>query len=174
MSTVAFWVCGVVPRQVSEPLASKRVVQVSSPAPKVTYRFGMDGSGKFATEASEAEPGQRFEEVTCYLCWWFLACALQAIEEHCSFLSDKFLSELLCLSCPGQCGYALGPAKTYILRGIPRTCAIKTRAVTDNSTIKKGVCKGTDGPVRGTDGPVRGTKGPVTGTGPLLIARNPF
>ena len=26
----------------------------------------------------------------------------------------------------------LGPAKTYILRGTPRTCAIKTRAVTDN------------------------------------------
>ena len=29
-------------------------------------------------------------------------------------------------------GYSLGPAKTYILRGTPRTCAIKTRAVTDN------------------------------------------
>ena len=28
--------------------------------------------------------------------------------------------------------YMLGPAKTYILRGTPRTCAIKTRAVTDN------------------------------------------
>ena len=68
----------------------------------------------------------------------------------------------------------LGPAKTYILRGTPRTCAIKTRAVTDNSTIKKGLCKGNRGPVRGTDGPVRGSKGPVTGTGPLLIARNPF
>ena len=27
---------------------------------------------------------------------------------------------------------ALGPAKTYILRGTPRTCAIKTRNVTDN------------------------------------------
>ena len=26
----------------------------------------------------------------------------------------------------------LGPAKTYILRGTPQTCAIKTRAVTDN------------------------------------------
>ena len=28
--------------------------------------------------------------------------------------------------------YFLGPAKTYILRGIPRTYAIKTRAATDN------------------------------------------
>ena len=28
--------------------------------------------------------------------------------------------------------YVLGPAKTYILRGIPRTYAIKTRAATDN------------------------------------------
>ena len=28
--------------------------------------------------------------------------------------------------------YELGPAKTYILRGTPRTCAIQTRAVTDN------------------------------------------
>ena len=26
----------------------------------------------------------------------------------------------------------LGPAKTYILRGTPRTCAFKTRAATDN------------------------------------------
>ena len=76
--------------------------------------------------------------------------------------------------------YTLGPAKTYILRGTPRTYAIKTRAVTDNSTIKKGPRKGnggpvrgTDGPVKGTEGPVRGTEGPVTGT-PLLVARNPF
>ena len=29
-------------------------------------------------------------------------------------------------------GNCLGPAKTYILRGTPRTCAIQTRAVTDN------------------------------------------
>ena len=28
--------------------------------------------------------------------------------------------------------YRLRPAKTYILRGTPRTCAIKTRAATDN------------------------------------------
>ena len=28
--------------------------------------------------------------------------------------------------------HGLGPAKTYILRGTPRTYAIKTRAVTDN------------------------------------------
>ena len=28
--------------------------------------------------------------------------------------------------------YKLGPAKTCILRGTPRTYAIKTRAVTDN------------------------------------------
>ena len=28
--------------------------------------------------------------------------------------------------------YVLGPAETYILRGTPRTYAIKTRAVTDN------------------------------------------
>ena len=70
--------------------------------------------------------------------------------------------------------YLLGPAKTYILRGTPQTCAIKTRAVTDNQTIKGGPHKRNRGPVRGTEGPVRGTEGPVTGTGPLLIARNPF
>ena len=28
--------------------------------------------------------------------------------------------------------YTLGPAKTYVLRGTPRTYATKTRAVTDN------------------------------------------
>ena len=71
-------------------------------------------------------------------------------------------------------GYLLGLAKTYILRGTPRTYAIKIRAVTDNSTIKKGPRKGNRGPVRGTDGPVLGTEGPVTGAGPLLIAQNPF
>ena len=63
--------------------------------------------------------------------------------------------------------FTLGPAKTYILRGTPRTRAIKTRAVTDNWTIKKG-------PRKGNGGSVRGSEGPVTGTGPLLIARNPF
>ena len=31
-----------------------------------------------------------------------------------------------------NCGYPLGPAKTYILRGTPQTYAIKSRAVTDN------------------------------------------
>ena len=72
----------------------------------------------------------------------------------------------------------LGSAKTYILRGTSRTYANKTRAVTDNETIKKGPCKGNRGPVRGTDGPVSGTEGPVTGTGPrtkpLLIAPVPL
>ena len=73
----------------------------------------------------------------------------------------------------------LGPAKTYILRGTPQTCAIKTRAVTDNQTIKKGLCKGNRGPVRGTDGPVRGTKGcnrnraPFNCTKSFLIAPVP-
>ena len=61
--------------------------------------------------------------------------------------------------------FIIGPAKTYILRGTPRTCAIKTRAATDNQTIKKGPRKGNRWP-----GPVRGTEGPVTGTGPLLVA----
>ena len=32
----------------------------------------------------------------------------------------------------GRKQHWLGPAKTYILRGTPRTCAIKTRAATDN------------------------------------------
>ena len=41
----------------------------------------------------------------------------------------------------------LGPAKTYALRGTPRTYAIKTRAPTDNSTTKKGPQKGNRGPV---------------------------
>ena len=57
----------------------------------------------------------------------------------------------------------LGPAKTYILRGTPRTYAIKTRAVTNNLRIKST-------PVRGTDGAVRGTEGPVARTKLFLIA----
>ena len=69
--------------------------------------------------------------------------------------------------------HILGTAKTYILRGTPRTYAIKTRAVTDNLTTKKDPRKGNREPVRGTDGPVRETEGPVTGTGPPLIAQNP-
>ena len=68
----------------------------------------------------------------------------------------------------------LGPAKTYILRGTPRTYAIKTRAVTDDWTIKKGPCKGNRGPVTGTDGPARGTEGPVTGTGPSFNCTKPL
>ena len=68
----------------------------------------------------------------------------------------------------------VGPAKTYILIGTPRTYASKTWAVTDNWTIKKGPRKKNRGPVRGTDSPRRGTEGPVTGTGPPLIAQNPF
>ena len=70
--------------------------------------------------------------------------------------------------------YVFGPAKTYILRGTPRTHAIKARVATDNLTIKKDPRKGNRRPVKGTDGPVRGIEDPVTGTGPLLIARNPF
>ena len=35
---------------------------------------------------------------------------------------------------------ALGPAKTHILRGIPRTYEINTGALTNNSTMKKGPC----------------------------------
>ena len=61
--------------------------------------------------------------------------------------------------------FTLGPAKTYILRGTPRTHAIQIRAVTENQTIEKGPRKGNRGPVRGTDGCVKGTKGPVRGTG---------
>ena len=68
----------------------------------------------------------------------------------------------------------LGPVKPVFLRGTPRTCAIKTRAVTDNSTIKKGPRKWNGGPVKGTDGSVRGTEGPATGIGAPLIAQNPF
>ena len=63
--------------------------------------------------------------------------------------------------------YALGPANIHILRGTRRTFAIKTRAVIDSWTIKKGPCKGNRGPVSGTDGPVRRTEGPETGTSPL-------
>ena len=55
MAVIIFWLCGAVSRQVSVPLVSKRVVQVSSPAPKVTYCFGMDGSGKFAAEVSDLD-----------------------------------------------------------------------------------------------------------------------
>ena len=40
----------------------------------------------------------------------------------------------------------LGPAKTYILGGTRRTCAIKTWAVTNTWRIKEGV------PIRGTEG----------------------
>ena len=61
-------------------------------------------------------------------------------------------------SCSQRC--FLGPAKTYILRGTPRTYVIKTRAVTDNKTIKKGLRKGNRGPVTGTDGPFNGNRGP--------------
>ena len=63
--------------------------------------------------------------------------------------------------------YVLGSGKTYILtnRGTSRTYAIKTGAVTDNSTIKMGLRKGNRGPATGTNGPVRETEGPVTGTG---------
>ena len=46
-------------------------------------------------------------------------------------------------------GHSLGPAKTYILGGTPRTYAIETGDVTDNWTIKKGPHKGNRGPVRG-------------------------
>ena len=63
----------------------------------------------------------------------------------------------------------LGLAKTYILRGTPRTYAIETRAVTHNLTIKKGPVRGIEGLQGETDGPERGTEGPLTGTGPLLI-----
>ena len=52
----------------------------------------------------------------------------------------------------------LGPAKTYTLRGTPRTYAIKTRAVTDNWTINKGPRKGNRGPV------IREEKGTQTQT----------
>ena len=59
----------------------------------------------------------------------------------------------------------LGPAKTYILRGTPRTYAIKTRVATDNSTIKTGLRKGNRWPRKG--------EGPVNCTKPLLIAPVP-
>ena len=68
---------------------------------------------------------------------------------------------------------SLGPAKTYILRDTARTYAIKTRAVTDNLTIKKGPCKGNRWPVRGTKGPVTGTGPPFNCTKPLSIAPVP-
>ena len=47
---------------------------------------------------------------------------------------DNFCRETsICLAGPSGLGtHSLGPAKTYILRGTPRTYAIKTRAVTDN------------------------------------------
>ena len=79
MAMVVFWLCRVVPRQVSEPLVSKRVVEVSSPSPKVTYRFRVDGMVKIATEVSEAEPGRGFEEVSCHLRWWSFTEASQAV-----------------------------------------------------------------------------------------------
>ena len=70
--------------------------------------------------------------------------------------------------------YSLGPVKTSVLRGTPRTYAMKIQAVTDIRQLKKGPLQGDRGPVTGTDGPVRGTEGHVTGTGPFLIAQNPF
>ena len=70
--------------------------------------------------------------------------------------------------------HTLGPAETHTLRDTPRTYATKTRAVTDNQTIKTGTCEGNRGPVGGTDGPVRGAEGPVTRTGPCLTLQNPF
>ena len=72
-----------------------------------------------------------------------------------------------------NCTHSLGPAKTYILRGTPRTCAIKTRAVTDNSTIKKGVCKGDRWPRKGNQGPRNRNRAPFNCTKPFLIAPVP-
>ena len=70
MFMLALWLCWVVPREVSQPLVSKRFAEVSSPSPELTYRFGLDGSGKFTTEALEAEPSGSFKEVSCHLGWW--------------------------------------------------------------------------------------------------------
>ena len=41
-------------------------------------------------------------------------------------------AQAVAVGCLSVFEYSLGPAKTHILRGTPQTCAIKTRAVTDN------------------------------------------
>ena len=61
--------------------------------------------------------------------------------------------------------YTLGPAKTYILRGIPRTCAIKSRAVTD--------LQGNRWPRKGNRGPCNRNRAPFNCTKPVLIAHVP-
>ena len=78
--------------------------EVSSPSPKVTYGLGVYGSGKFATEVSEAEPGGRFAEISRHLGWRMFAEASEAFQQLGAFLSDKVLPELLGVGCPGQGG----------------------------------------------------------------------
>ena len=97
MSTVTFRLGRAILREVShsQPLISKSFAKLSSPSPKVTDRFGLIGSGKFATKVEEAEPSGRFKKFACHLGWWVFAEVSEAFQQLWAFLSAKVFAELL-------------------------------------------------------------------------------
>ena len=106
MSTIAVWLCRGVTWQVAEPLVPDGVTELGPPAPQVAHIFRMSGFGEFAIEMAQAKARRCVREVTCHLCWMLFTDASEALQQKVSLLSDKGMSEEICVSCPGQGGNA--------------------------------------------------------------------